>query len=155
MPYQAEVYVGKIICSIHDIEETFKHFGKPLTKCFLDRLKNDWCLLEQEIEEEEIEPIFLKIEGKSFPIKIDTDCESGIEFLSVYNTNTKTGQKGDTNFLLGAELTSKYIPTLLDIGWECGMPDPFVLDLDRLQKIREEVKKQWPEAEILMMTVFH
>lgn len=83
----------------------------------------------------------LTIRGKTFsvPVSLYFESEAGTPCYGY----------------VGFQLTSRYRAAVIDDGHEHGRPDPFVLDLDVLGEILRDVRRWMPEAQILLMDVFH
>lgn len=147
MPYQSHLYVGKPINSIADLVSLGGHFGikQPVQ---IDDM--DWWL-----EKIDASGASILVEGKAKPLCFFDADEEGSAFAYVY-ANTITKKLGDSYMLVGVELTSRYSPAIIDEGWTSGgRSEPFVLDLERLASIQAGVRKQWPDAEILLLTTNH
>jgi hypothetical protein len=59
----------------------------------------------------------------------------------------------DTYALFGFPLTSRYKGSVLDVDEPHGAPDPFEIDLPLVTEVLNDVRKAWPEAQLLLMTV--
>lgn len=147
MPSQAHLIVGVPINSLADGQKVLQHFKVP-------RTANDVDELQEIVDESDLS---LTLEGTELRVALFADSEAcdGNHF-SILRKNTQTSQIGDSYVCLGAAITSRYMPSILDAGWDRGgRPEPFMLDLPRLQKILAEAQKQWPAAQILMMDFMH
>ena len=145
MPYQGHLHVGIPINSIADFQKAGAHFG--ITPPGPGGGHYEWA------DAFAGAGATITIEGKARGVSICSDDEAGFNYLS---KNTKTGAIGNSYMLVGAALTSRYYPAIVDEGWDQGgRAEPFVLDLDRLAKIKAEVCEQWPDAEILLLTFNH
>ena len=147
MVAQAHLIVGIPINSLADGQKALQHFGVTDIASDLDDL--------QEIVNDN--NLSLTLEGTELRIDLvmDSDACDGDYFANL-RKNTLTNQLGDTYVCLGAAITSRYSPSILDAGWDRGgRPEPFILDLPRLQRILAEAQKQWPAAQMLMMDFTH
>jgi hypothetical protein len=151
MPVQAHLIVGIPVNSLQDLETAAKNAGihqhLPVNPEFCDYenlFSNYGC--------------HVTLEGKRHRVSLImcSDCDYSPDPFTYLSTNTITGEKGGSYMALGAEITSRYSPSLVDAGWDSGgRPEPFILDLDRLKKIEAEAQATWPEARILMMDFMH
>jgi len=149
MPSQAHLFAGIPVTNLQDLQDFAHHFGLPVINSPSSDDWQDWLNQHQSK---------LRIENQPQEIQLIQDSEVDYQDLNhLYSSrNTRTQEIGGTHLTLGAELTSRYQPAILDAGWDRGgRPEPFRLDLERITKIRDEIKKQWPQAEILMMDFHH
>jgi hypothetical protein len=147
MVAQAHLIVGIPINSLADGQKALQHFGVTDIPGDLDDL--------QEIVNDN--DLSLTLEGTELHIDLIRDNEAcDGDHFSILRKNTLTNELGDSYVCLGAAITSRYMPSILDAGWDRGgRPEPFILDLSRLHKILEEAQKQWPAAQMLMMDFTH
>jgi len=147
MVTQAHLIVGVPINSLADGQKALQHFGVAGSPC-------DVSGLQEMVDDNDLS---LMLEGAKLQIGLFADGEAcDGHYFNVASRNTLTGQFGNSYLCLGAAITSRYSPSILDAGWDSGgRPEPFVLDLPRLQKILAEGQKQWPAAQILMMDFEH
>lgn len=148
MPAQAQLFVGVPINIPADLSAVAKRFGVHLT---------DPKDLHKSGEEFSQAQLTIQVEGQPRAVELLIASDEGYEDWGLRGPviNTITGQGGDSWLLVGVDLTSRYFPSILDAGWPHGRPDPFVLDLERLTRIRNEVREQWPEAEIILQEVWY
>lgn len=145
MPTQAHLYIGIPVNGPTDLIRAAAHFGVLCPTNVRDT--EEWGRVFRRT--------LLTIEGKSYRLAVVEDDDVGAWQGRPYK-NRLTGEISDGYMLLGVALTSRYSPSIVDQGWTAGgRPEPFILDLDRLLEIREMVREQWPEAEILMMDTQH
>jgi len=144
VPTQAHLHVGIPINSPADLVRAAQRFG--VTPPANQRDLDDW--------EAAFSSVALTIEGQ--PVGLDIRWDDDVGPWQQPYQNTVTGKPGDSYTMIGAQLTSRYSPAIVDEGWtRGGRSEPFVLDLIRLAKILAAVRKVWPEAEILMMDQMH
>jgi hypothetical protein len=150
MPTQAHLFVGVPVNTPADVQNVFSMYGHT---SHINVQNLDYGDIQDLLGQH---GLAISVEGKPRAISLVWDDESGVNQWSSGQTNTLTNQRGDSCALLGVTLTSRYYPAILDEGWNGGgRPEPFKLDLDRLQRIVNEVKEQWSNAEILMMDFNH
>lgn len=150
MPWSSQIFIGVPLVDVEDAIKVLKKFDIATPEYADDLEWEDFEDTEDMVQEIVINGVTHEL---CFELQFSDSSDLGKDCCPKETSNS--GHTMSYGVLFGAELTSRYAPSVIDTDWEHGRSDPFVLDLELLMKIRHEVGKFFPEAEILLMDVFY
>ena len=152
MPWSSQIFIGVIFKDIDDAIKFFNKYNLLLENNDMDKLmkwnKGNFIDNIRTIKKNII--LNGQIHKLKFYVHLGDEQDNGYIWKS-----KSSGKEVAYSVLYGAELTSRYKPSILDRDWKHGRCDPFVLDLEEILEIRTQVGEFLPEAEIILMDVFY
>lgn len=133
MPDQGQLFIGEITSSYEQVRDVLEKLGVSVDvgdQTLEDALCDDLFHLEKYVVDD----------GKTRRVKVEFHWSS---------------ETGPDESLVGIELTSRYSPAILDEGMPHGREEPFVVDVERIQTILAQVREWWPDARLILWTVFY
>lgn len=144
MPWQGQLFVGERVATCADVRAIFTKLG--YTGDLSDEEIHDKIPTIQKTVE---------LHGVEYTVSIEfaLETEDGSDQLPA---NAEPGdQTDDTYSYVGFALTSRYSPAILDRAYAHGRVDPFVIDIEEIRIIMNQVRLWWPEAKLLMCDCFY
>lgn len=147
MPWQAHLFIGEVVHDYVEIKEVLDKLGIDYSHI----MDNDDLFSGEAYKKVILHiPGELGTTGKNFTVAIQPMKESeGGTCFPVNKSNPYT------DAIVGFELTSRYDPSILDRDYKHGRPEPFVINLNEANVLLQQVRKFWPEAQLIMWDNFH
>jgi hypothetical protein len=160
MPWQGHLFIGQKVHDYGEVIEIFQKLGVTELDALGEKLKsasdeNTKSDIEQEVQEalwdmSSVERT-IHYKGVDWPVRIDFahEGEGGADF-------PVDKDERYTDAAVCFHLTQRYRGAILDFeDQHGGRHEPFAFDPLELQEILVQVRSWWPDAQVLIWTVFY
>ena len=144
MPWQGHLFIGQKVRNYQEAAEIFKSLGVEIEA--FDNDEDAWEVFDGISLKKEVE-----YQGVNYPIEIDFmhESEGGYDF-------PVANDEDYTDAAVAFHLTQRYSGAILDHEHQHGgRPEPFEFDPIELDVILREVRTWWPNAKLMIWTVFY
>jgi hypothetical protein len=147
MPWQSHLWIGEPVHNYQEVRDAFLCAG--VSKAEMPRKNDNLYTVRIDISDK-IRHLPFVPDGNKYTINFVWEAESGVYFPPESELDEQSPFA-----LVGFQITGRYEGKILDRDYaDDGRPDPFVIDLDEVQMLLNEVHLWWPEAKFMIMDNF-
>jgi hypothetical protein len=145
MAWQAQLYIGVKVHSLPEAKRVLAGLG---VSDFPHESKS-WYYKYPEKQSK------IVYKNVTYPVNVSFQFEpEGGSVISVDEVPQEE-KRSYTDAIVGFPLTARYKGEILDVDEENGRPEPFEIDIEGCSDILSQVRKWWPEAQLLMWDRWH
>lgn len=146
MPWQAHLWIGVPVANDQQARDALAQLGRPDLVDQVDDVVSNVADVFDNAQPPVTIPVRLEHGGLVLDppcVKFRREAEGGSDWPAPSNESY-------TDAVIGFQITSHFAPTLLDAGHPHGRSEPFIIDVDACQRFLAQVRKHWPQAQLLM-----